>query len=90
MQQYRLFTPQVECKTFETELLNVSAVFKCIDDNLYEVLLQINSNKFLIRIQTAMNRIEKFEILAIKGFINLSLSTLRVLKNVIYKLYFEV
>jgi len=39
--------------------------------------------------QTAMNRIEKFEILAIKGFVNLSVSLLRLLKNVVYKLYFE-
>ena len=89
MQQYRLFTFDGNCKTYETEILNVSATFKCISDGVYEVLLQINSNKFLIHMETAMDRIEKFEILAIKGFINLSLSLLRLLKNVVYKLYFE-
>lgn len=39
--------------------------------------------------KTAMNRIEKFEILAVKWFVNLSMSLLRLLKNVVYKLYFE-
>ena len=89
MQQYRLFSYQLWCKKFETEILNVSAVFKCIEDGVYEVLLQINSNKFLIHMKTAMNRIEKFEILAVKWFVNLSMSLLRLLKNVVYKLYFE-
>jgi hypothetical protein len=54
------------------------------------VLLEVNSNKFLIHIKTAMKKIEQFEILAVKGFVELSLGLLRLVKQIVYKLYFEV
>ncbi|MFZ5341577.1 MAG: hypothetical protein ACOZBL_03345 [Patescibacteria group bacterium] len=45
---------------------NIKATFWKVTDNLYEVILEINSNKFLIHFDIAMNRIEQFEIIAVK------------------------
>ena len=75
-------------KSFTNE--NINAFFYKIWDNEYEVLLEVNSNKFLIHIKTAMKKIEQFEILAVKGFVELSLGLLRLVKQIVYKLYFEV
>ena len=90
MQQIKLFSigEEVVCKTFAYD--NIKAIFNKISDYDYEVLLEVNSNKFLIHIKTAMNKIEEFEILAIKGFVEISLSLLKILKKIVYKLYFEV
>jgi hypothetical protein len=89
MQQIRLLPVEDKMvyKSFVYE--NIKAIFNKIKENDYEVLLEVNSNKFLIHIKTAMNKIEEFEILAIKGFIEISLSLLKILKTIVYKLYFE-
>ncbi len=68
---------------------SINAVFTRIWDNIYEVLLEINSNKFLIHFHTTMNNIEKFEIVAVKWFVDLSVGILRTIKKIVYKLYFE-
>jgi hypothetical protein len=90
MQQVRLFSE--ECKLVKKSFVykNIKAAFNKIKDNDYEVFLEVNSNKFLIHIKTAMNKIEEFEILAVKGFVEVSLSLLKILKSIVYKLYFEV
>jgi hypothetical protein len=56
---------------------------------MYDVLLEINSNKFLLRIETAMSKLESFEIIAVKGFVDLTLNVYKILKRIITKLYFE-
>ena len=43
----------------------------------FEVLLEINSNKILIALQGAYDAIEQFEILAVKGFVELSVSFIK-------------
>ena len=68
---------------------HISAVFKKIEENEYDVILEINSNKFLIHLTTNFNKIEKFEIIAAKGFIEISASLIKILKNLIYHLYIE-
>ncbi len=69
---------------------NISAIFSKIWDWEFEVLLNVNSNKFLIHLKVAMNKIEQFEILAVKWFVDLSVNLLKVLKRIVYSLYFEV
>ncbi len=69
---------------------NVKAVFNKIYDGVYEILLDINSNKFLININVTMDKIEQMEIVAVKGFVELSMKIVRIIKRIVYKLYFEV
>ncbi len=89
MQPLKLFTcaGQVIVKFFKYE--NIVAIFRKIAENTYEIFLEINSNKFLILVKTGMNKIEQFEVLAVKGFVDLSLNLLRALKKIVYILYFE-
>ena len=49
----------------------------------FEVLLEINSNKILIALQGAYDAIEQFEILAVKGFVELSKSFISTIKKLI-------
>lgn len=49
----------------------------------FEVLLEINSNKILIALQGAYDAIEQFEILAVKGFVELSVSFINTIKKLV-------
>lgn len=88
MQQLRLF-----CNDFETTRIfqyqNIKASFVNLIDGATELVLEINSNKFLIHFTAAMNRIEQLEIIAVKGFIEISLKMLKTIKRIVSKLYFE-
>ena len=88
MQQLKLFMcDNVSCKTVNIE--SIAAAFRRVWDSTYEVILEINSNKFLILFQTTMNKIEQFEVLAVKWFVSVSKNILKTLKRIVYKLYFE-
>ena len=45
---------------------NIKAVFTNVKDNMYEVVLEISSHKFVISLENILEKIEKFEILAMK------------------------
>ncbi|MBB1557544.1 MAG: hypothetical protein HG439_003600 [candidate division SR1 bacterium] len=53
------------------------------DQGKYEVLLEINSNKMLIAMQGALDYIEQFEIIAVRGFIELSTSFIQTIKKLV-------
>jgi len=53
------------------------------DQGVYEVLLEINSNKMLIAMQGALDYIEQFEIIAVRGFIELSTSFIQTIKRLV-------
>ena len=53
------------------------------DQGKYEVLLEINSNKMLITMQGALDYIEQFEIIAVRGFIELSTSFIQTIKKLV-------
>ncbi|MFA5747480.1 MAG: hypothetical protein WC872_00020 [Candidatus Absconditabacterales bacterium] len=69
---------------------SVKATFSNIKDNVYDVILEINSHKFLISIENLFDEIQKFEIIAVKGFIEITnkfVSMLKVLvQHLIYRL----
>lgn len=88
MQQLRLFWHS-DFVTKKVSFDNIKATFWKLTETLHEVILEINSNKFLIVFDIAMNRIEQFEIIAVKWFVEMSLNILKTLKKIVYKLYFE-
>jgi len=45
---------------------NIRATFVNIENNLYDIVLEINSNKFFINMETLADNIERFEIIAVK------------------------
>ena len=59
-------------------------------DNFENVIINcndfINSNKILVAFQWAMDRIEELQILAVKGFVELSKSFITTIKNLLWHL----
>jgi len=88
MQQLKLFTQGFDLiKTIDFE--NIKASFVQLWEDLYELVLEINSNKFLINFKATMNQIEQMEIVAIKWFVELSINIIKTIKKIVYMLYFE-
>jgi hypothetical protein len=67
----------------------VQAFFTQVGEWDYEVVLDINSNKFLISVKWGIEKIEQFEILAIRGFVELSVQFLKLLKKLVKHLYLQ-
>ncbi|MEY3198019.1 MAG: hypothetical protein RL023_955 [Candidatus Parcubacteria bacterium] len=71
------------------QLDHIKASFAQIEAGVQEVVLEINSNKFLIRMQAGIQSLLHFEVLAVKGFVELSMRLTRFLKRLVSVLYFE-
>lgn len=50
---------------------HIKASFNKINESAHEVVLEINSQKFLINIKAGLQKIEHFEVIAVKGMIEL-------------------
>lgn len=88
MQQLRLVT-DLDYNRRSLQLDQVKATFTKVAHAVHEVVLEINSHKFLIQIKAGLKSLEHFEIIAVKGFIELGMKIVRLLKNIVTKLYFE-
>jgi len=79
MQQLQLFEAQnYTQKNISTNTMK--AAFRKIQDSCYEVVLEVSSNKFLIQIKEIAGKIEQFEIVAIKSFMELTRKTISLLR----------
>lgn len=73
-------------KTEYTNIVSVEGITASIiqnNESSYEILLEINSNKMLIAMQGALDMIEEFEIIAVRGFIELSTSFIQTIKKLV-------
>ncbi len=78
-----LHSPKIE--QFQIGSLNVKFIFR--GEGRWDVIFNINSNKFLIALKTAGERIEEFEILTWEGFFDFSYNLVKLIKNIVTKLY---
>jgi hypothetical protein len=63
--QSSLLTPQnILQKTISLD--NIKATFVGLQENFYDITLEVNSNKFFINMEAISDTIEKFEIIAVK------------------------
>lgn len=87
--QYSLLTPKnISQKNIHID--NIKATFINVEENFYNVILEINSNKFLINMQTLADNIEQFEIIAIKWFIELSNKIINIVKKLVEHLRYRL
>ena len=87
MYQWALIDSNI-CAKRDVVWNSVKASFTEIQDNSYEVLLEVSSNKFLVNMITdAAWIIQWFEIVAVKWFMELSKRVIEVVKNVISHLW---
>lgn len=88
MQQLRLFS-QAQPVTRSYDFEYIKATITAISESVHEVVLEINSNKFLISIKAGLQKLEHFEVIAVKGFVELGMKIIRLLKRIVSALYFE-
>lgn len=69
---------------------NVSATFTENSNGSYDVVLEINSNKFLIAMQNIADQIESLEIIATKGFVEMSNKIILMIKKLIEHLRYRL
>ncbi|MEI6117789.1 MAG: hypothetical protein WCP92_00565 [bacterium] len=69
---------------------NVNALFTENGDGSYEVVLEINSNRFLIAVNNIADQIESLEIIATKGFIEISNKIILMIKRLIEYLRYRL
>ena len=83
--QSQLLT-ESELNTKYVSVDGITATLTQLSQTDFEVLLEINSNKILVAFQWAIDRIEELQILAVKGFVELSKSFITTIKNLIWHL----
>lgn len=71
-------------------LENIHATFTENTDGSYDVILEINSNKFLIVVQKIANTIERLEIITSKWFIEISNKIVIMIKKIIEHLRYRI
>ncbi|MCX6824003.1 MAG: hypothetical protein NT085_02655 [candidate division SR1 bacterium] len=89
MNQMSLITQLDVCQR-KICLDNVSALFTENSDGSYEITLEINSNRFLIAVNNIANQIESLEIIATKGFIEISNKIILMIKRLIEYLRYRL
>ncbi len=81
---------QQNIKTRTVYLKNIKATFSTWDNGFYDVVLEINSNKFFLSVQNVCQNIEEFQIICVKGFVELSNKLILLLKNLLSHLFIRL
>lgn len=87
MQQLHLL-PQDSIQEIVTE--GVRATFEDLGHESYDVTLDINSQKFLIHMTAAADKIEHFEVRVAKSFYDLTQRVVLLLKRVVQDLWQKI
>lgn len=66
---------------------NIKAMFTKTVDDFYDVVLEVNSQKFFVRVSRVFEQIVDFEILAVKGFLEVSRKIVELIKSLIDHLF---
>lgn len=82
--------PQIGTTQKTVCLDNVHATFTENVDGSYDIILEINSNKFLITVEKIENQIERLEIIATKGFVEISNKIILMIKRLIEHLRYRL
>ena len=89
MQQLRLVNPSKVWFEKRVSYSHIHAEFKNVKNAMHEVMLEINSHKFLLTMKAWLKKLEQFEVIAVQGCIELWVKVIRLLKRIVTTLYFE-
>ncbi|MDR0861136.1 MAG: hypothetical protein LBO09_09570 [Candidatus Peribacteria bacterium] len=82
-----MLLPAEVCATRNVCRDTVNARFMELGASNYEVLLEVSSNKFLLNMNKDENGIHSFEIVAMKGFMEITTKIIDLLKRLIAHLW---
>lgn len=71
-------------------LKNVKATFFGWENGFYDIVLEINSNKFFLSVQQVYDRIEEFQIVCVKWFIEVSGKLVLLLRQLLSHLFLRL
>lgn len=71
-------------------LKNIKAMFSVVEDSLYDVVLEINSNKFFLSVQHQDHEIQEFQVISIKWFIELNNKLVFLLRQLVNHLFIRL
>lgn len=85
MTQASLLTTQDLCvKNVQREMVNAN--FTELGNSAYEVALEVNSQKFMVNMVRGLDDILAFEIIAVKGFMEITTRVIDCLKRLVQHL----
>ncbi len=71
-------------------LKNIKATFFYCKDSFYDIVLEINSNKFYLSVQQIANQIQEFQIISVKWFIELNNKLIFLLRQLVNHLFIRL
>lgn len=85
MHQSSLLTSQdLEVQNIQWEMVNAN--FRDLGESTYEVALEISSQKFMVKMVRGLDDILAFEIIAVKGFMEITTRAIECLKKLVQHL----
>lgn len=69
---------------------NMKAIFTQTMAGVYDVELEISSQKFLVQVGEGANGIERFEVVSVKWFVELSRTVVFTLKKLVEYLWYRL
>ena len=68
----------------------VKADFSAWDNDFYDIVLEVNSNKFFLSVQQACDQILEFNIVCVKGFVELTNTLIMLLRQLVSQLFLKL
>ena len=69
---------------------SVKANFCAGENNFYDIVLEVNSNKFFLSVQQAFDQIQEFQVVCVKGFVELTSTLILLLRQLVSQLFLKL
>lgn len=80
-----------QCNQQRTVYVNaVKANFSAWENDFYDIVLEVNSNKFFLSVQQSFNQIQEFTIVCVKWFVELSNTLILLLRQLVSQLFLKL
>lgn len=68
----------------------VKANFCAGENDFYDVVLEVNSNKFFLSVQQVFDQIQEFHVVCVKGFVELTSTLVLLLRQLVSQLFLKL
>lgn len=69
---------------------SVKANFCAGENDFYDIVLEVNSNKFFLSVQQAFDQIQEFQVVCVKGFVELTSTLILLLRQLVSQLFLKL
>ncbi len=68
----------------------VKANFSAGENDFYDIVLEVNSNKFFLSVQQAFDQIQEFNVVCVKWFVELTNTLILLLRQLVSQLFLKL